>query len=203
MMTGSATCRFTAIALMLAVGSTVASCDSIGNPLEAIAGSPSSPDEFAVLSRKPLQMPSSVSLPEPRLGETSALEPDPSADAVAALLGTPTSRPSAPASAGEAALLSAANASQQQSEIRTTLALEAEGPKPGEKYVPPSLFDIFSDDDPELPEGEIIDPAAESQRLQAEGRAPTPVDPRVAPEGEVAAPSDPEQKSPFTAKQGT
>ena len=138
MMTGSATCRFTTIALMLVVGSTVASCDAIGNPLEAIGGSRSSPDEFAVLSRKPLQMPSSVGLPEPRLGETSALEPDPSADAVAALLGTSTPRPSAPASAGEAALLSAANASQQQSEIRTTLALEAEGPKPGEKYIPVS-----------------------------------------------------------------
>ena len=204
MMTGPVACRFSRVALILAAAMTVASCDTIGNPLEVIGGKRSSPDEFAVLARKPLQMPRTTSLPEPRLGERSALEPDPEADAVTALMGGPVSQSNEPASAGEAALLSAANASQEQSEIRNVLALDEQSSESGGEYTPPSVFELFSDDGPSVPQGELIDPTAESQRLQVEGVAPTPVDPRAEPEAaESPIQNSPDNSRELSAKRGT
>ena len=204
MMTASVDCRITRAALMLAAAMTVASCDSFGNPLEAMSGKRSSPDEFAVLARKPLQMPRTTSLPAPRLGERSALEPNPEADAVTALMGGPVSQPNGPASAGETALLSAANASQEQSEIRNVLSLEEQSGESSGAYTPPSVFELFTDDGPTVPQGELIDPTAESQRLQVEGVAPTPVDPRADPEAtEAPVQSAPDTSGNSSAKRGT
>lgn len=204
MRTVSVASRFAGIALMLGAAMTVASCDTIGNPLEAVGGKRSSPDEFAVLARKPLKMPRSANLPEPRLGEVSALEPDPNADAIAALMGGPVDQTQVPQSAGESALLSAANASQDQSEVRTVLSLEEQSGQAAGRYEPPSVFDIFSDDGEKVPEGELIDPAAESQRLQVEGVAPTPVDPRADTEQTRSPIQDlPEDTRQRDSKQGT
>ena len=204
MMTASVDCRITRAALMLAAAMTLASCDTLGNPLDVINGKRSSPDEFAVLARKPLQMPRTTSLPEPRLGERSALEPNPEADAVAALMGGPVSQPNVPASAGEEALLSAANASQEQSEIRNVLSLEEQSGESSGEYTPPSVFELFSDDGPSVPKEELIDPTAESQRLQVEGVAPTPVNPRAEPE-ETGSPvrAAPDNSGDLSAKRGT
>ena len=196
--------RFAGVALMLAAAMSVASCDTIGNPFEAVGGKRASPDEFAVLARKPLKMPRSASLPEPRLGEVSALEPDPNADAIAALMGGPVTQTQVPQSAGESALLSAANASQEQSEIRTVLSRESEAGGTSTRYEPPSVFDFFSDDGEQVSDKELIDPKAESQRLQVEGVSPTPVDPRADPEQTQSPIKDlPEDNKPLSAKQGT
>ena len=164
----------------------LSACGTIGNPLEALGASIPPPDEFQVIARKPLVMPASATLPEPRPGVPSPLEPDPHRDALSALFGTsgsPVVSNIAP-SAGEQVLLSSANAAVASNEIRVQLEedrIQEEAAKP---YEPPSLGELFSGrKDEKLDESEILDPVAESQRLQREGYL-TPVDPNAVAEGE-------------------
>ncbi|MEM1300749.1 MAG: DUF3035 domain-containing protein, partial [Pseudomonadota bacterium] len=60
----------------------VSGCETIGSPFDALSTKKRAPDEFQVLARKPLKMPGTLDLPEPRLGEVSPLEPDPTTDAI-------------------------------------------------------------------------------------------------------------------------
>ena len=92
----------------------MAGCETIGNPIDVINGDRPTPDEFQVLARKPLKMPGTLDLPEPRLGEVSPLEPDPTTDAVVALLGVPTATASPQPSPGEQALLSRGQCRRRQ-----------------------------------------------------------------------------------------
>lgn len=180
-MTGSITGRTIRALFLGAVAMGIAGCESIGNPLEAIGVDRSSPDEFAVLARKPLQMPASLALPEPRLGEVSKLEPDPNSDAIVALLGQRAPVDTARVSAGETALLSAANASQEQREIRSILASEAEREDDSGAYEPPTLLELFSSDPSGVSADELIDAATEARRLQTQGVSAAPIDPLDAP----------------------
>ena len=84
------------------------------------------PDEFAVVKKKPLQMPSdTASLPEPRPGAASLVDPRPTEDAQAALTGKRTAiSSSAEPSRAENALLSAARVDQADPAIRKKLAEE-------------------------------------------------------------------------------
>ncbi len=66
----------------------LSACGSIGNPLEALGAKIPPPDEFQVIARKPLMMPATATLPEPRPGASSPLDPDPHRDALQALFGT-------------------------------------------------------------------------------------------------------------------
>ncbi len=160
-------------------------CGTFGNPFEAFGKIPP-PDEFQVIARKPLVMPATATLPEPRPGAPSPLDPDPHRDALQALLGTsgsPVVSTIAP-SAGEQVLLTSANAAVASSEIRVQLEedkIQEEAKKP---YQAPSLGELLTGKKSEkLDEAELLDPVAESQRLQREGRV-TPVDPNAAPEVE-------------------
>lgn len=86
------------------------------------------PDEFKVIKQKPLQMPDSVAqLPAPKPGAPSLVEPNPEADARAALLGGSGAAPgpSGSAGAGESALVRAAGADAADPSIRATLEEEA------------------------------------------------------------------------------
>lgn len=174
--------RFT---LGLVLTGALAGCDTFGNPFDVASGKRSSPDEFKVLVRKPLRMPGTLDLPEPRLGERSPLEPDPKTDAVVALLGVPAvTEPAATSSLGESALLSAANASTENRELAVqleTAEAEAERNKP---YEPPSIFEAFSDA-PEAGAEDALAPAVEARRLQTEGIASAPVDPDSLPPEEA------------------
>lgn len=155
----------------------MAGCGSLGNPLDAIRGNIAPPDEFQVLAHKPLEMPDSNELPVPRPGAPSPLEPDPHREAIAALLGasgTPVTSAAMP-SAGEQMLLSSANAAAASSEVRVQLEedkVKAEANKP---YQPPSLGELLGGSEEEkVDETQMLDPVAESQRLQREGyRAPS------------------------------
>ncbi len=173
------------------------------SPLAGITSRPPAPDEFSVLSRKPLQMPGSVALPEPRLGERSALEPDPNRDAIVALLGRSAANRSQAASAGEGALLNAANAAAEQTAIRQILEEETRAAEEDKPYEAPSLFDLFTDDGEKLDPGELINPGAESRRLQTEGLAAAPIDPAaLPPESSEATPTDPDDEIIFHPRRG-
>ena len=168
----------------------LAGCDTFGNPVDILSGKRITPDEFQVVARKPLRMPGSLSLPEPRLGETSLLEPDPRTDAVVALLGGPVVAGGAGGGAGERALLDAANASAEQTDIRAALRADEENPDSNQPYEAPTIFELFGST--EQKPADAIDAGAESRRLQVQGISPAPVDPEERPpeEGEAAQDRD-------------
>lgn len=84
-----------------------------------------SPDEFAILPTKPLQMPEDVaSLPEPTPGGTNITDPTPEADAVAALGGNPKLLDQSAVPARNGGLVSYAARNGTASGIRDVLAEE-------------------------------------------------------------------------------
>ncbi|HUS53221.1 MAG TPA: DUF3035 domain-containing protein [Thermohalobaculum sp.] len=163
-------------------------CDTVGNPLEAISGKIPPPDEFQVLNHKPLMMPQTASLPVPRPGEASPLAPDPHRAAKLALLGSGTTvaSPASP-SAGEQVLLASANAASSSSEIRVQLEQDKIENNTNKPYKPPSLFERLGFGGEKLDESTLLDPAAEAQRLQSEGKV-TPVDPNATVEVDEVRP---------------
>jgi len=156
-------------------------CGTIGNPLEAIGAKIPPPDEFQVIARKPLMMPASAALPEPTPGAPSPLDPDPHRDALQALLGTrgsPVVNTIAP-SAGEQVLLTSANAAAASSDVRVQLEAEKIAEAENKPYEAPSLGVLLGGKPGEkLDETTLLDPVAESQRLQREGYV-TPADPNA------------------------
>jgi len=170
-----------AVALLSGAG-----CSGIGNPIKAVTGDIAPPDEFQVMAHKPLQMPTSAELPEPRPGAPSPLDPDPARDARVALLG-PSGAQSVPSnavtsSAGEQVLLSSANAAAASSDIRVQLETDKVTAEANKPYEPPSLGELLSGSGKKkVDETEAIDPVAESQRLQREGRQ-SPSDPQAVAE---------------------
>lgn len=189
-----ATLGLAAIALM--------GCDTIGNPIDALAKKKPAPDEFQVLARKELRMPpgsqSGAQLPVPQPGMPSPLEPDPEGDARAALaagaagtsgaagaanlpgdtatIGQPVAGTTR-VSRGEAALLQAADAASASPNIRAQLSEEIEAGDTS-PYEPPTVAELLGfgpedEVDPDL----VLDPVRESQRLQTAGiRAPNDPD---------------------------
>lgn len=84
-----------------------------------------SPDEFAVLPSKPLQMPPDVkTLPEPTPGGANITDPTPEADAIAALGGRPALLERGGVPAGNGALVSYAGRFGTAPSIRDVLAEE-------------------------------------------------------------------------------
>ncbi len=169
----------------------LSACGSIGNPLEALGAKIPPPDEFQVIARKPLEMPAAATLPEPRPGAPSPLDPDPHRDALQALFGTSGSPvvSTIEPGAAEQVLLSSANAAAASSEIRVQLEEERIQEAAAKPYQPPSLGELLSGRKSEkLDESELLDPVAESQRLQHEGYV-TPVDPNATAEVEEEAPA--------------
>ncbi|MGF1552543.1 MAG: DUF3035 domain-containing protein [Paracoccaceae bacterium] len=170
----------------------LAGCDQIGDPLTALGARPPSPDEFKVIARAPLVVPPSArqggaALPRPEPGQRSPLEPDPRGAARAALLGGGASGGTAGASRPAERALLAAAAEGAEADIRATLGADAEAQRRREEenYTPPTVFELFGFGDPDAPDPEtLVDPVAESRRLQREG---------------VPAPSDPESAAPDTA----
>ena len=189
----------------------LSACGSIGNPLEALGAKIPPPDEFQVIARKPLVMPAAATLPEPRPGAPSPLDPDPHRDALQALFGTSGSPvvSTIEPSAAEQVLLSSANAAAASSEIRVQLEADRIQEAAAKPYAPPSLGELLGLSGGEvLDESELLDPVAESQRLQREGYV-TPVDPNAAAEVEDEAPAQAElyplsgrlnKKSPITVE---
>ena len=89
------------------------------------------PDEFAVVKKKPLVMPTNTSaLPEPKPGAPSLVDPRPSEAAQAALTGRSgdAARTNAAPGASEQSFLAAAGAGAADPNIRTELEADEENP---------------------------------------------------------------------------
>ncbi|MEM6676399.1 MAG: DUF3035 domain-containing protein [Pseudomonadota bacterium] len=186
------------MATAIAMGALLAGCDTLGNPLDVMSDKKPTPDEFKVVARAPLVVPPEARtrtsdlalLPAPRPGATSPREPDPNRAAAEALLGPgATTQPvSAGPSAGETVLLGAATAGanaqiRNQLDADAVAAAEAEAAGP---YEPPTVLELIGlGDDEDTPEpGTVVDPIAESQRLQRQGIA-SPNDPTALPDPEA------------------
>ena len=101
----------------------LAACGGSETPnLLNVGASSDGPDEFAVVPRKPLVLPSDLNaLPSPTPGGSNATDPTPAADAVAALGGRPGA---ALGTNGDGALVRHAMRFGSTSNIRATLAAE-------------------------------------------------------------------------------
>lgn len=114
-----------AIGALAAMG-LLAACDGPENPILMNATSNTrSPDEFAILPTKPLEMPPDLAaLPEPQLGGTNRTDPTPQADAVAALGGRPESLAMTAVPAADGALIASATRFGVAPGIREQIAAE-------------------------------------------------------------------------------
>lgn len=102
----------------------VSACGSKDPRLLNIASSTQGPDEFAILPNKPLQSPDSfTALPTPRPGGGNLVDPNPDADAIAALGGNPAAV-SRGVPASDAGLINHASRFGVSSSIRRDLAAE-------------------------------------------------------------------------------
>ena len=156
-------------------------CDKLGSPMDAITGKRTTPDEFQVVTRKPLRMPGSANLPEPRLGERSPLEHDPGGDAREVLTGSRATGGGA-ASEGERALVGAAAGNATTGPVSGSLAEREAKLNKDKPYSPPSLAEWFAGE--KTSKADLLDPDAEARRLRSGGTAKTPVNPNDANKAE-------------------
>lgn len=107
------------IVLALAVG--VAGCSKKG--LMDLRSSTNGPDEFMILPNKPLEQPQEYSsLPQPTPGGANLVDPNPKAEAVAALGGRPATLDAQGIPASDSALVAQVSRNGVPRDIRTTLA---------------------------------------------------------------------------------
>lgn len=119
------------------------------------------PDEFAVVKKKPLEIPQDMStLPEPQPGAPSLVDPTPGQDAEVALTGRARRDP-ASASNSESAFLDAAGAQAADPEIRAKL-------KEDDEAVDTRLLDAILPSRRE--EERTLDAEEEAARLAEEAR---------------------------------
>jgi len=112
------------VALACLGGFSVSACAGDAVPQLMNLRSPSNgPDEFSILPAKPLELPQDLTaLPDPTPGAGNLTDPDPRADAIAALGGSVTKAGGVPA--GDAGLAAYAGRNGVSADIRTTLATE-------------------------------------------------------------------------------
>lgn len=175
----------TSIAAMLAATVVLSGCeagsDSAGFRSQ-FGVDQGAPDEFLIIAKRPLQMPPSFDLPRPDPGAANRVDPDPDAQAYAALYQATQIERDAPISAGERVLLKGADAEGDNSAVRALL----QGDLPAETnreflfdtifgvVIPANLNEINSD----------LVSAEEVERLRRQG-LPTPAAPPPLVEDDV------------------
>jgi hypothetical protein len=159
--------RFVSILTLIIAIFSLSGCSSLKDTLGI---SRKTPDEFAVITRAPLQIPENLNsvstLPAPQIGAARPQETDPRQLAKQALGVTPGGAPST--SAAEQSLLSKVGGAEQG--IRTTVDREAITEKEEQRPVAKRLLNIGND----TPPARIVDPVKEKERLQSQSKAETP-----------------------------
>jgi hypothetical protein len=162
-----------AVLLVLAV----AGCGGTENFRDAVGLNTPPPDEFLVVSRAPLQMPPRLdALPPPQPGAPSRVEPNPQAQAQAALAGRPIPQAAAP-SGGEQALLAAVGPADPA--VRSAIRSETAATPTERRFGLDSFFGFPINQNPGAPV-DRLDPREEAERLRTTGAA-VPVIPPDAP----------------------
>ncbi len=122
------------------------------------------PDEFRVVKRAPLEMPTDYNLPVPRPGEARPQEPAARDLAKSIIAGKPVEDTQA-ATSGEKALLNQAGAENLDPGIRYVVDKEDKESK--ENRV--SVMEKLGIRDPEGTKGSPVDPFAEADKLEQDG----------------------------------
>lgn len=149
---------------------TVSGCGNIKNSLGL---EKSAPDEFAVIKRAPLEIPSNLALPPPMPGMPRPQETSTIDAAQQAVLGHAENN-KASSSSAEAALLSKTGANNTPSDIRAKVNKETDEMHDRNKPVAEKLFNIGGDR--KESSATVVDPAKELERIQknkAEGKPVT------------------------------
>ena len=152
-----------------AVLSGLVGCENIRTTLGLNA---TPPDEFSVVTKAPLTMPPDYTLRPPEPG-TAQQEAQPRQSAEAALIGQAESRPAGPTkeSVGEQALLKQAGASHPNPNIRQVVNSEFTQLAERDKSFTDKLIFWQKSE----PEGTVIDPTKEAQRLRQNAAVGQPV----------------------------
>lgn len=145
--------------------STLTAC-SVSKFRDQLGVSKSSPDEFAVMKRAPLEIPdlSTVSLPEPNLGKARPQEDAPIEQARKTIYGNPQEKAQTQIRDEDTNFLTKAGAVNTQNNIRSILDEETQTLQDRNKPVAEKLFGIGGD--PENPSATVVDPKAEAGRIQ-------------------------------------
>lgn len=167
--TGMTFLRFASVAAFaLATLSACSGDREVPQLMNARSGS-DSPDEFSVLPTQPLQAPADFqTLPTPTPGGSNLTDPDPRADAVAALGGRVSAERTGGVPAADQGLVQYAGRNGIADGIRTTLATEDEDVRRGgrgrilERVFNTNLYRRAYED-------QILDPQDELQRWRAAG----------------------------------
>lgn len=131
------------------------------------------PDEFAVMSRAPLDIPpdiDNISVPAPRPGAPRPQEPDPAHMARASIFGaTDTRAASAGISGGDADFLRQVGADKAPANIRHEIEKESEADSLANRTAMDRIMGRKG-----KAQGDVLDPIEERKRLDKKGVAPGP-----------------------------
>ena len=156
----------------LALATVLSACE--GGIGDALGLGKNAPDEFAVVRSAPLTLPPEFSLRPPRPGEARPNEEplrDQAGDALLSEAGAGVDPATESASQGEAAFIEQAGAGDVDPNIRHVVDREFSGyASEDESFVDSLIF--WQDDDPP---GEVVDAAAEAERLRENIEAGRPI----------------------------
>ena len=139
----------------------LSSCSSVR---DAVGIDKESPDEFAVMTRAPLEMPTDVALPPPSPGMARPQEEATIKQAQQAVLGKEMIQSSAAASSSEDALLQAAGANDVSPNIRTTVNQETSKLNEKRKPLGEKIFALTRGED--QASATIVDAKKERERIE-------------------------------------
>ena len=154
---------------LLAAGSLTA----CSNAKESLGLTRTSPDEFAVVKRAPLEMPPDYGLRPPRPGAPRPQEQAVNEQAREVVFGGDQAARKAPPANGESALLQEAGALETDPNIRNVVDRESNVEDNSKKPVAERLFGIKR---PGSKEEGVIDPKEEAARLKARKPAEEPTE---------------------------
>ena len=184
-----------AISLSVLALALLTACANTDRPLRELRSAGGGPDEFAVIPQRPLVIPQTLTLPEPTPGGTNLADPNPTAEAIAALGGNAAAQRAGGVPAGDAALVAQAGRYGVDPAIRAELAAQDEAFRQRRSRV--NVFNPLGRDRyfPAYA-GQALNARAELARLQRLGIAvPNPVMPQPQPRPQTAA-AEPEQTTP-------
>ena len=152
----------------------VSACSNQG--LRDLRSNSGGPDEFLILPSKPLTAPANFAeLPEPTPGGTNLTDPQPKADAIAALGGRPSALNDQGVPASDAALVAHVSRNGVPQGVRTTMAQEDEAFRKRRGRL--TQFRLFPVDRyNQVYNRQKLDPFAEERRFRRAGIA-TPTNP--------------------------
>lgn len=138
---------------------------SCGNVRDQLGITKNAPDEFAVVTRAPLEMPPSMVLPPPQPGKQRPQENSPQENAKEAVFGTKNaSAQTASQSASESALLEKTGHNQIDPNIRDIVEQDAIEDEKRSKTVAQKLLGLGGKK--VEPTAEVVDAPAEAKRIQ-------------------------------------